>query len=73
MKDKARQERGKGESYDYGKDFKVLTPIEKSGILKTAKTLLKVQKKTALLVEAPAPPVEAKKTDAAYKDGKWSC
>jgi hypothetical protein len=35
------------------KDFKILSPTEKQGILKTAKTLLKVQQEdTALLADA---------------------
>jgi hypothetical protein len=47
MKDKARKEGVKVESYDYGRDFKKLSPAEKGGILKTAKHLLKVQKEDA--------------------------
>jgi hypothetical protein len=62
MKDKARKEGVKGESCGYYRDFKVLTPTEKRGILKTAKTLLKVQKEDAkILADAPPLPMEAEK------------
>jgi hypothetical protein len=60
MKDKAEQEGVKGESYDYGNDFKVLSLKEKRGLVKNAKTLLKLQK-DALLADSPAPPIEAEK------------
>jgi hypothetical protein len=57
MKDTAKQEGVKAEPYDYSKDFKILTPKEKRGILKNAKTLLKLQKENNALL-ADAPPVE---------------
>ncbi|MDR2499693.1 MAG: hypothetical protein LBD37_01265 [Treponema sp.] len=53
MKDKAGQGGGKGEPCDFSQDFKVLSSGEKRGILRTAKTLLKVQaENTALLAGA---------------------
>ncbi|GHV00373.1 hypothetical protein FACS189483_10390 [Spirochaetia bacterium] len=56
MKDKAKQEGVKGESYDYSKDFKVLTRKEKRALLKNAKTLLKLQKENALSADTPPDP-----------------
>ena len=53
LKDKARQAGVKGESYDYSKDFKILTPKEKRGILKNAKALLRLQRENILLADAP--------------------
>jgi hypothetical protein len=55
MNDTAKQEEVKGEPCDYGKDFKILTRKEKRGILKNAKTLLKLQKENALLADTPSP------------------
>jgi hypothetical protein len=61
MKDNGMNEKDNGTSCDYSKDFTVLSPTEKQGILKTAKTLLKVQQEdTALLADAPIPHNEAK-------------
>jgi hypothetical protein len=51
MKDKVRQAGVKGKSYNYGDDFKILSGSEKSGILKTAKILLKVQQEIASLAD----------------------
>jgi hypothetical protein len=61
MKDMARQEGIGREPYDYRKDFKVLTPVEKREVLKTAKNLLKLQKENALLAGVPALPVKTEK------------
>jgi hypothetical protein len=60
MEHTAGQEAVKEESYDCSKDFTVLTPVEKRYVLKTAKNLLKLQRKNALLADAPVcPPIEA--------------
>jgi hypothetical protein len=62
MKDKAEQEGVKGESYDFSKDFKVLSHKEKRELVKNAKTLLKLQRENlSMLADAPAPPIEAEK------------
>jgi hypothetical protein len=61
MNDKAEKEGVKEESYDYGNDFKVLPRKEKRGLVKNAKTLLKLQRENALLADAPVPPNEAEK------------
>ncbi|GHV71609.1 hypothetical protein AGMMS49928_24180 [Spirochaetia bacterium] len=53
MKDKARRVGAEGESYDYCKDFKILTVEEKRGILKNAKDLLRLQKENIPLADAP--------------------
>ncbi|GHU05890.1 hypothetical protein FACS1894147_12500 [Spirochaetia bacterium] len=59
MKDTAKQEGVKGESYDFGKDFKILTRKEKRALLRNAKTLLKLQKENALSADTPpAPSIE---------------
>jgi hypothetical protein len=55
MNDKAEKEGVKGESYDYGNDFQLLPRKEKRELVKNAKTLLKLQKENAILVDAPAP------------------
>jgi hypothetical protein len=53
MKDMAGRGGSKGEPCDYSQDFKILSSGEKRGILRTAKTLLKVQaENTALLAGA---------------------
>jgi hypothetical protein len=61
MNDKAEKEGVKEESYDYGNDFKVLSRKEKRGLVKNAKTLLKLHWENALLADAPPPPNEAEK------------
>jgi hypothetical protein len=58
MNNKAGKEGVKEESYDYDNDFKVLPRKEKRGLVKNAKTLLKLQRENALLADAPAPPIE---------------
>jgi hypothetical protein len=60
MNNKAGKEGVKEESYDYGNDFKVLPRKEKRGLVKNAKTLLKLQRENAL-ADAPVPPNEAEK------------
>ncbi|GHU84177.1 hypothetical protein FACS189473_0740 [Spirochaetia bacterium] len=57
----ARQERIKGEPYDYAKDFMILTGAEKRAVLEKAKTLLKLQKENT---GAPVSPPEAEKRPA---------
>jgi hypothetical protein len=62
MKDTAEEEGVKGESYDYGNDFQLLPRKEKRGLVKNAKTLLKLQKENlSMPVDVPAPPIEAEK------------
>jgi hypothetical protein len=58
MNVKAEKEGIKGESYDFSNDFQLLPCKEKRGLVKTAKTLLNLQKENALLA-GPAPPDEA--------------
>ncbi|GHV86972.1 hypothetical protein AGMMS50255_2680 [Spirochaetia bacterium] len=59
MKDRAKQAGDKGESYDFGKDFKILTRKEKRALLRNAKTLLKLQTENALSADTPpAPSIE---------------
>lgn len=61
MKDKAGPGGVKGASYDYSRDFQVLSSGEKRGILRTAKTLLKVQaENTALLAGAGPSPMRTR-------------
>jgi len=50
MKAKAIEDEIKGEYYHCGNDFKILPAMEKQGILKTAKTLLKEQNKVKSLL-----------------------
>ena len=45
VENKAIEGEAKGDIYDYGNDFQALPLGEKRGILKTAKTLLKEQKR----------------------------
>jgi hypothetical protein len=60
MKDRREKAGVKGNPYDISKDFKVLTSSERRGILKTAKTLEKIQAENlSMLADAPAPPIEA--------------
>jgi hypothetical protein len=61
MKDKARQQEVNGELYELRKDFKDLTLDGKRGVLKTAKSLLKVQKSS--FADAPAPSNETGKKE----------
>ncbi|MDR1317228.1 MAG: hypothetical protein LBK13_10180 [Spirochaetales bacterium] len=61
MKDTVSQGGINGESYDYSKDFKILTPVEKWEILKSAKNLLKLQKENTLLADVSASPVKTGK------------
>jgi hypothetical protein len=53
----------KGESYDFDKDFKDLPVQNRVNLIKTAKSLLKVQKvskENAPLADAPAPSMDFK-------------
>jgi hypothetical protein len=61
MRDKAKKYQGK--SYDYGKDFQILTIAERRVVLENAKNLLKLQRENAvLLADAPNPATDS---------GKW--
>jgi len=50
MKNKAKQGKVKGETYDYCMDFMILSAIEKRTIIKSAKTLLKQQRENDALL-----------------------
>jgi hypothetical protein len=60
IKDRTEKAGVKGNPYDIGKDFKVLTASERQGILKTAKTLEKIQAENLSML-ADIPPNEAEK------------
>jgi DNA-binding transcriptional regulator GbsR (MarR family) len=49
LKSTVNQKGGKVETYDFGSDFKILTPKEKREILKNAKNLLKLQMENNVL------------------------
>ena len=49
MNDTVKYEERKVESYNYGSDFQLLALKEKRGILKNAKTLLKLQRENDVL------------------------
>ena len=60
MNNKANRESRKAENYNFGSDFQILTLKEKRGILKNARTLLKLQRDDAVLLSEGAfvPPKE---------------
>ena len=49
MNNTAKQAKYKVETCNYGSDFQLLTQKEKRGILKNAKTLLKLQRENSVL------------------------
>jgi hypothetical protein len=59
MKDTANKEKVNGKLYELREGFKDLTLDGKREVLKTAKSLLKVQKSS--FADAPAPPNETEK------------
>jgi hypothetical protein len=62
IKDRTERAGVKGNPYDIGKDFKILTSNERQGILKTALNLEKIQAENAVLfANADAPPMEAER------------
>ena len=60
MDSKTGKAKTKGETYDCGKDFEILSDLEKRGILKTARALLRVQRKDAERIEGASISPKAK-------------
>jgi hypothetical protein len=61
MKDKTRHKEVNVKPCDTSKDFKILSSSEKQGILKTAKTLLKIQQIDADMIADAAIPIKTEK------------
>jgi hypothetical protein len=56
MNDTAKHEKCKVEIYNYRNDFQILTSKEKRGVLRNAKTFLKLQKENEILLAGTQSP-----------------